>query len=106
MGFYVSSKSLQSKLTCTRIPWIPSSNNKAARLINQIVVDEESDLNVDGVPKSHFEMYLEAMDEIKADISEIDRFINQIPTNDDIIQFINSSTLEKEIKDFSNLHLV
>ena len=93
-------KSLQSKLTCTSIPWIPSSNNKAARLINQIVVDEESDLNVDGVPKSHFEMYLEAMDEIKADISEIDRFINQIYTNDDIIQSINSSKLEKEIKDF------
>ena len=36
-------------------------------------------------------MYLEAMDEIKADISEIDRFVNQIPTNDDIIQSINSS---------------
>ena len=93
-------KSLQSNLTCTRIPWIPSSNNKAARLINQIVVDEESDLNADGIPKSHFEMYLEAMEEIKADISEIDRFINQISIDDDIIQSINSSNLEKEIKEF------
>ena len=53
-------KALQNLLTCTKIPWTPNLDSKSARLINQIIVDEESDLNYNGEPKSHFEMYLEA----------------------------------------------
>ena len=55
-------KALQNLLTCTKIPWTPNLDSKSARLINQIIVDEESDLNYNGEPKSHFEMYLEAME--------------------------------------------
>ena len=36
-------KSLQALLTCTK--WKPNMDSKSARLINQIIVDEESDLN-------------------------------------------------------------
>ena len=50
---------------------VTKQNAKAARLINQIVVDEESDLNVDGLVKSHFEMYIEAMEEISADTTQL-----------------------------------
>ena len=59
-------KALQKLLTTTKIPWTPNEDSASARLINQIIVDEESDLNYDGAPKSHFEMYLEAMEEIQA----------------------------------------
>ena len=38
-------KALQNLLTCSKIPWTPNLDSKSARLINQIVVDEESDLN-------------------------------------------------------------
>ena len=59
-------KALQNLLTCTKVPWTPNIDSRSARLINQIIVDEESDLNYNGSPKSHFEMYLEAMEEIEA----------------------------------------
>ena len=74
-------KALQNQLTCSKIPWSPNKDSKSARLINQIVVDEESDLNFEGFPKSHFEMYLEAMEEIQANTEPVKQFIwkNQKP---------------------------
>lgn len=69
-------KSLQFHLTCVRIPWVPSENPYLARLINDIVFEEESDLNELNLPKSHFEMYLEAMHQIGADTQNIYQFLN------------------------------
>jgi hypothetical protein len=36
-------KALQRMLTCVEIPWLPSGDPLARRLINEIVLDEESD---------------------------------------------------------------
>ena len=52
-------KSLQQNLTCTTTPWFPVGNAETRFLINEIVCGEESDLDMYGVRKSHFEMYLE-----------------------------------------------
>ncbi len=93
-------KALQSKLTCLNIPWMPFDNSKSARLINQIVVDEESDLNVDGIVKSHFEMYIEAMEEIKADTEPIQNFIKQLSLSDEILTYIIHSEIDDPIKNF------
>jgi len=60
-------KALQTNLTCTSVPWKPVKNAKTARFINEIVFGEETDLNEDKIPKSHFEMYLEAMSEVNAE---------------------------------------
>ena len=95
-------KSLQQKLTTVNVPWVPVKNAKVARLINQIVVDEESDLNADGVPKSHFEMYLEAMEEVKANTLIIQDFISDIKTSKEIEFTLKNSDLPKEIKSFLN----
>ena len=54
-------KALQSILTCTSPPWRPVGDKKIRRLINSIVLEEESDVDQDGNPSSHFEMYLDAM---------------------------------------------
>ena len=45
---FMSLLKLYKKNSLVNVPWLPV-NTKAARLINQIVVDEESDLNVDGL---------------------------------------------------------
>jgi hypothetical protein len=60
-------KSLQRDLTCVAVPWTPVGDPESARLIQRIVLDEETDVRADGRVQSHFAWYLDAMDEIGAD---------------------------------------
>ena len=69
-------KGLQIELTCTTLPWKPIGNTKIRRLINSIVLEEESDVDAAGNPSSHYEMYLDAMEECGANTNEIDKFVN------------------------------
>lgn len=71
-------KSLQMGLTCTTTPWFPVGNANTRYLINEIVTGEESDVDHAGVRKSHYEMYLEAMDQCGADTSVVLRFIQTL----------------------------
>ncbi|MEM1215571.1 MAG: DUF3050 domain-containing protein [Bacteroidota bacterium] len=81
-------KALQQQLTCTAVPWQPVQNAKTARFINEIVHGEETDLNVDGIPKSHFEMYLDAMEEVGVDTA---------PMLKNIQQFSSLRTIERKL---------
>jgi len=71
-------KGLQIELTCTTLPWRPVGDTKIRRLINSIVLEEESDVDSAGNPSSHYEMYLEAMKECGANTNEIDKFVNSV----------------------------
>ena len=95
-------KKLQVDLTCTTLPWTPPKHPTAARLINEIVAGEETDINKDGVVMSHFEMYLEAMEEAGADTRNISSFIQH--PHDSIVdgRVRTSSELPDYIKDFLN----
>lgn len=69
-------KSLQRHLTCVSVPWKPSPYPaEMVRLINQIVLGEESDVDRDGNPTSHFDLYLKGMEEVGADTSCIKSFL-------------------------------
>lgn len=68
-------KTLQRRLTCTSVPWTPPANRLAARLVNEIVLAEESDEIAPGVYTSHFELYLEAMQEVGADVRPVQAFV-------------------------------
>lgn len=54
-------KSLQAEIAPVRIPWVPPGDPELARLINEIVLGEESDEGPDGRYASHFESYVAAM---------------------------------------------
>lgn len=69
-------KSLQNNLTCTSVPWFPVGDATTRHLINEIVVGEESDVDANGVTKSHFELYLEAMNQCGADAAQMHLFIS------------------------------
>ena len=71
-------KRLQRELTCTALPWMPPEDPQAARLINDIVLGEESDVGADGRPASHLDLYLGAMREVGADTVCIERFLSAL----------------------------
>ena len=71
-------KSLQFGLTSTNAPWMPIGNPKTRRLINEIVLEEESDIDIKGNPSSHYEMYLQAMQQSGANTEQVERFIGRL----------------------------
>lgn len=68
-------KTLQRRLTCVDVPWVPAGSTDSRRLINDIVLVEESD-ELDKGFISHFELYLNGMRQAGADTSRIDEFIS------------------------------
>ena len=95
-------KSLQGKLTCVEAPWIPTGNAKLGRLINEIVLSEESDINELGEPKSHFEMYLDAMEECGADTSRIQLFLKKLQEGDSVKLALEKIKAPESVQDFVN----
>ena len=69
-------KALQQRLTCTTIPWVPTPDPEARRLVNEIVLDEESDELPEGGSASHFELYLDAMRQAGADTQPVELLLD------------------------------
>src|ERR1700752_4338310 len=75
-------KRLEGEVTSQSLPWLPPPTASVARFANEVVLGEESDMAPDGVPMSHYELYLQAMEEVGADTSVIRSFIDQIGRGD------------------------
>ncbi|MEB0108440.1 MULTISPECIES: DUF3050 domain-containing protein [Pseudomonas] len=73
--FMSLTKRLQRDLAGTQVPWLPPTDPQAARLINEIVLCEESDERPGGGHCSHFELYRGGMLETGASTVAIDRFV-------------------------------
>lgn len=93
-------KALQNSLTCTSLPWKPVGNPVTRYLINEIVLGEETDVDENGAYKSHYEMYLEAMQLCGASTSTIEDFVNSLSSVKDVQRVLNEHTLPIEIKEF------
>ncbi len=95
-------KSLQRNLTCVELPWVPTGPTGSRRLINDIVLVEESDERAGGFI-SHFELYLEGMTETGADRSIIDAFIDELRAGRPVLEAIDEVNVPTPAADFVRL---
>ena len=93
-------KKLQIELTSIDIPWMPSNNPEVSKLINEIVVGEETDENIDGSATSHYEMYLNAINNIGVDTNLISHQISSLSNINTIIEDIERLEVDNYIKEF------
>lgn len=93
-------KALQQRLTCVQVPWVPVGDNRVRRLVNEIVLGEESDQAPDGTPSSHFELYLLAMQEARADTAAVQGFIRRLQEGASIADALASGGVPDCVADF------
>lgn len=94
-------KSLQQDLTCVRLPWLPVDDPEAARLVNEIVLDEETDALDGGRYGSHFQWYLDAMTEVGCDKRPTDRLMLLLKSGWSLERALPASGLPEEACDFT-----
>lgn len=93
-------KTLQNNLTCTTVPWFPVGSGDTRHLINEIVVGEESDVDSFGNRKSHFELYLDAMQQCGANTAPITHFLETLKKTGDFNMAFNASATPNEARNF------
>src|SRR5260221_7704419 len=92
-------KSLQQELTCVTVPWIPTDTPGSRRLINDIVLVEESDELGQGFI-SHFELYLHAMAEAGASSAAIDAFLALIRNGQPVLPSLDAAGVPDPAAEF------
>jgi hypothetical protein len=93
-------KSLQQELTCIQVPWTPTPDGEARRLVNELVLDEESDEGPDGRYYSHFEMYLEAMHRCGADTGPIDVVVQGVARGESLDRLLQRAAVPLPVAQF------
>lgn len=95
-------KALQRGLTCVELPWKPVGSPTTRRFINEIVLGEESDVDSNGEVASHFELYIEAMNQIGANTKTIQTFLAIIENGSSIEVALNKVDIHPETRNFVN----
>ncbi|UUO07089.1 DUF3050 domain-containing protein [Blastopirellula sp. J2-11] len=78
-------KALQREATCVHVPWTPRADGASCRLINEIVLGEECDEDGRGGYCSHFELYLDAMRDVGANVEPVEAFIHMVADGIDVV---------------------
>jgi hypothetical protein len=71
-------KTLQRRICCVDVPWLPPADAQACRFINEIVLAEESDGDSQLGFASHFELYHRSMIQCGANTAGIDSFLCEL----------------------------
>ncbi|WP_407895276.1 DUF3050 domain-containing protein [Scytonema sp. NUACC26] len=93
-------KTLQAQLTCITVPWLPPKDIFSARLINDIVLAEETDEVSPGLFISHFDLYLAGMKEIGANTIPIQSFIHQLQEGKSVSTALDNVVIPATTKAF------
>ena len=89
---------LQVNLTCVDIPWVARGPVVSRRLVNEIVLGEESD-EIGGRFISHLELYMESMDDAGADTKIFRAFLKElkevkgVPSDEDIARIAKNTNV-------------
>ncbi|ALD21607.1 DUF3050 domain-containing protein [Hymenobacter sp. DG25A] len=93
-------KALQRELTCVQVPWVPRGNPATRRLINDIVLEEETDVDMHGRPTSHFELYLRSMEECGADTRPIYRLLAALAAGASVAEALEQAQAPASVRQF------
>ncbi|WP_134090554.1 DUF3050 domain-containing protein [Olivibacter sp. XZL3] len=93
-------KALQRRLTCIEVPWFPVGDANTRYLINEIVTGEESDLDHLGNRKSHYELYLEAMEQCGADTMTMLNLAEALKRGEDLADALDITKVPDAAKHF------
>lgn len=90
-------KTLQHEVVPSSKLWIPTKGTRSniARMINEIVLCEESDVSPGGGSVSHFDLYLQSMLEVNADIKPVMTFLHNLESTGHIPYHLASKPAEK-----------
>jgi hypothetical protein len=92
-------KSLQGRLTCVSVPWVPEGPTTSRRLINEIVLVEESDELGDGYI-SHFELYLRGMTQAGASTQPMRVFLEYLRNGRSVLDSLAAAQVPPGAADF------
>jgi hypothetical protein len=98
-------KRLQQSVTSIEVPWLPYATPSYTRFINEIVLAEESDEDGRGGYASHFQLYLEAMEESGADAAPINAFLNAIKNGVDYKKALEQDIIPSTVAKFVTFNL-
>ena len=93
-------KSLQGQLTCIKTPWVPVGSANTRYLINEIVTGEESDVDAQGMRTSHFELYLQAMQQLGADTTAIQQLLLHLQQGMPVLKALQQLQLPPAVSRF------
>lgn len=93
-------KALQQRLCCVAVPWLPAADANAGRLINEIVLGEESDEDGRGGYASHFELYHDAMRQFGASTVRIDRLLELLRAGQPLDEALHASGADAPVRRF------
>lgn len=95
-------KVLQRNLTCVDIPWMPKGSPVTRYLINEIVTGEESDIDEQGNRHSHFELYLQAMQQAGCPTVQIEEMMAQLTAGNDVSKALDCCNAPEQVRAFVN----
>lgn len=93
-------KSLQRELTCVDVPWMPKGNAATRYLINEIVTGEESDVDAHGNRVSHFELYVQAMQQAGCSLGAIQSFTQLLSKGFPVDQALQEQSIPSSVRQF------
>lgn len=93
-------KALQQRLCCVTVPWLPTSHPAGSRMINEIVLGEETDEDGHGGHCSHFELYRRSMIRFGADTTQIDTLLDHLKNGQPVVRALQIVRADEPISQF------